>query len=454
MIYLLKKYFPFLILVLFLVIKLSTLHVRASDTSIYFYTAKELLSGKILYKDVFFTNFPLVPYIASFYYLISHGNLLFYFSTAFFESSFTALIIYKIIIKSSPRIYAIQGVIIFLFSFIILATSQHQTGVFLVCLSTVLSYLFFQEKKYISSGVFTAFALLSKAYSLPLLISYLCILLIKEREGMIKFICGFLSCIAIILLPSLLLAYNDLLKDVFFYSLTRSQGISKLHIFWFAIKHDPLIFLLMFANIFWIKKRLFFGLFSLFSLLFFLFYKDSYYLYLVVMIPILILSFPEIVKDLLARFSINKNLITTIIGVAAIVNIMIFFSGYHSLQNIDIESMTKTINKENPKVLYGVNGITPALALATNKPLLNEIVDTNSNIFRKGYLNADHLTKDLMRNHGFFITEGVSYPELGISQEIYTDIVTTKDIKNNCTLIKKFPFRSEGISNTINFFQC
>ena len=52
-----KRYFPlFIITSIFLLLKLTNLGIRMSDTNIYFYTAYELLQGKILYKDIFFTN--------------------------------------------------------------------------------------------------------------------------------------------------------------------------------------------------------------------------------------------------------------------------------------------------------------------------------------------------------------------------------------------------------------
>ncbi len=451
---LLDKYGALFLIAVFIIIKLLTIHVRASDSNIYFYTAKEILEGKLLYKDIFFTNLPIVPYVASLYFLISKGNLLFYFATAFAEATVCAVLLYKIIQKSHTKKYAVMGVLTFLFSFIVLSTSQHQTGVFLTCLFILLSYFFYQKKRFVIVGIFVGLAILTKAYSLPLLASYTILLLMQNRNALLKFLLGFSATTTTILLPSLIFAFPDFYQDIFAYSLNRPQGLSKTTMFWFAIKHDPVITATLLCNIIWIKKRLFFGIFSLFSALFFLLYQDVYYLYLVVMIPILIVSIPSIIEDLISHFSVNKHVISTILVCSAFINIVVFFSGYQNLQNLNINEMTSTILRHNPPLLYGVNGITPAIALSSKKPLLNNAIDTNANIFNKGYLNANKMTDDLIKNHGLFITEGIYYPELGIDQPIYTTISDQEKIKKYCKNVSSFPFRSEGGSNIINFFQC
>lgn len=451
-----KLWLPFSLLgVLFLCIKLSSLGIRASDTNIYFYTAKELLSGKVLYKDIFFTNFPLIPYIGALYYLISGGNLLFYYFTASLETLLTAGLIYFLAYRqSSSRLVATTTASLYLFSFILLATTDHQTGVFLATLWITLSYFFLNHRRYLLVGVFAALAMLTKAYSLPLILSMLVFLLLKEPQQVIKFCLGGIMTGFIVLLPSLLLARNDLIKDVIFYSLTRSQGLSKSGILVFVFQHDFLFVLILIGTILMIKKQLFFGLFSLFSILFFTFYKDVYYLYLNVTLPILCLAFPVSVEFLEKKLSLNRFLIPTIIFIAIIYNLATYFSGYNKLQVLPVNELTKMIHQTKAPVLYGVNGITPALAYITHKPLLNNIVDTNDNIFRKGYLNANTLTMDAIKQHALIVTQGVWYPEQGITQDFMTDIIDTKLVNNNCHMVNRFPFRSEGVINSITLSSC
>lgn len=449
-------WYPFLILAIFFIaIKLHSLGIRASDTNIYFYTAKELLSGKILYKDIFFTNFPLIPYAAAFYYIVSGGNLLFYYFTATIEVILTGGVLYWFsYYQSSSRLSATLTSALYLFSFMILSTSDHQTGVFLAALFSLSSYILFQKKKYFFVGACVALALLTKAYSLPLLITYLVVIFLQNRKQLSTFIYGAVSAGGLILLPSLLFARQELWRDVFMYSLTRSQGIQKNEIFWFLLNHDFIFVLLLISSLFLFRKQLFLSVFSLLSILFFLLYKDVYYLYFNVTLPFLCLSLLPFIDELKKHVSLNRFLFPTIGLVFITYNLLTYFSGYDNLQRLPIENMLKTIVAEKPSYLYGVNGITPALAYLSKTPLLNNLVDTNDNIFRKGYLRADTLTRDAIHSHALVITTGAWYPEAQIKEDSLTDVVDKSLLQKHCSVSNRFLFHSEGIVNSVSFFRC
>jgi len=446
-----------LLISIFLLFKLDSLAIRLSDTNIYFYTAKELLAGNVLYKDIFFTNFPLVPYVASFYFLISKGSLLFYFFTASMEVGLTAMLLFWIVYRQwQSRLLALLTAVLYLFSFMVLATTQHQTGVFLASLCITASYFFLKRKQYTLTGVFTALAFLTKAYTLPLLLTYCLYLFIKQKKMLLPFLLGTIGTGVIVLLPSLLLAPKEFLTDVFAYSLTRSQGISKKEILWFILRHDFLFVVLLFFNMLTLRKNLLFGLFSLFGLLFFILYQDTYYLYLNILLPFLCLSFPLLIQFVTIHFSINRFMIPTVIGVFIVINIFSYFSGgFTSLQKLSsLPEMVQLIQQEKPKVLYGVNGVVQALSYTSGVPLLHNLLDTNDNIFRKGYLNAKTLTADAIDQQALIVTTGAWYPQTGVEQDVLTEIVDQDQLRKNCNLKKRFFFQSEGIVNAITFFRC
>lgn len=444
------------LITIFLLIKIQSLGIRASDTSIYFYTAKELLSGKALYRDIFFTNFPVVPYIAAFYYLMSGGNLLFYFFTATIEVIITGALIYYLTLKKTSSILSSTlAASLYLFSFLILATSDHQSGVFLAGLLSITSYIFFTHKKLLLAGCFAALALLTKAYTLPFALSLLFIIIIHHGKYTYKFIIGGVTTALIVLLPTIISGPITMWHNVFEYSLTRSQGISKLEIMWFTIQHDFPHFLLLLISILRIKKYLFYGVFAIFSVLFLIAYKDIYYLYLAVTIPFLCLFFGETINELIKKYSLSPMMVPTILIFFIGYNLISYLGGYNRLQVLfQLPEMLQLIQTEKPKALYGVNGITPALAYLSNIPLLNDIVDTNDNIFRKGYLSAKSLTHEAISQHALVITQGVWYPEAGIKEDILTDAVVKKSIYKNCSLKKHFNFYSEGSTNIIAFYRC
>ena len=139
-----KIVFPLFFVFCFFVIKLTTFGVHLSDTNVYFYTAYQMIHGKILYKDIFFTDFPLFPYISSLYFLITNGNIQAFYLTPVIETIVGSfLIFYFSFSKTKSYLIATLSQIIYLFSFIILSTTDHQTGVFIGSVFLTASFIFF-----------------------------------------------------------------------------------------------------------------------------------------------------------------------------------------------------------------------------------------------------------------------------------------------------------------------
>ncbi len=441
---------------LFLLLKLSSVSLRLSDTNVYFYTAYQILQGKLLYADIFFTNFPLFPYLSAIYLAISGNNIYFYYFTASIEVAITSLCMYAIVIRQwDNKQYAIICQILYLFSFIILATSDHQSGVFMASLFAVISYFFFQRKNIVLVGGFVAFAVLTKAYFLPLVATYGMFFLLKERKSLLKFIFGFGVTIGVVLTPFLLFAREGIIQDIFFYSLTRGSGTSKTGVLQFFIFRDILLFSLLLINLFVWRKYLFFSLFSVFSILFILLYQDIYYLYLNIMVPFLIISFPLYQSILTKKMNLQRMVIPSLIVCLLFFNFFIYITQYRSLQNIpSFHTLVEKIENSKPEYIYGANDIAPLLAYMTEIPLLNKTIDTNANIFRKGILDADTMTESAINHKTIVIVHGVSFPHYGVEDQILDEIVVKNKISTSCDLIHSHPVYAEGITNRVNLFQC
>ncbi|MDP3941597.1 MAG: hypothetical protein Q8Q49_04805 [bacterium] len=452
-----KKYLPYLLLALpFFLLKVTNIGIWLSDTNIYFYTGYQLLQGNILYKDIFFTNFPLLPYISALYFILTNGNLPLFFFTASIEVILVGGIIYAIILKEKKsQLLALLTASIYLYSFIVLATSNHQTGVFIASLFSIFSYLFFTKQRFFLSGIFIALALLTKAYFLPVVMSIFIYILLTKRSKLLPFLCGAGITAGVILLPSLILAPHDLFRDVISYSLTRSQGIPKGNITGFFLTHDTLFALLLVWNILMIKKRLFFGMTSLLSFLFFLLYQDIYYLYLNFSIPFLALSFPELYLSVTSKFKPQKMVLPTIISILLCINLSTYITSFRSQQKItNISELTDEITKQHPATLYGINSLTPALSYLTETPLLNGIIDTNENIFRKGFLDKKIMTEQAVQKHALIIANGAVYPESGINYPLLGGIFDEQIVAKSCRLLMTYPVQPEGVENAITLFQC
>lgn len=459
-----KKYWPYLLLaLLFLLLKLASLGIRLSDTNIYFYTGYQLLQGKILYKDVFFTNFPLFPYISSLYALITGGSLIAYYFTAAVEAVITGFFIYLIVLKQYKNsLLSLLCAALYLCSFMLLSTTDHQSGVFIASLFAITSYYFYTEKKFLLTGIFIGVSLMTKAYFLPIFLTYVSIIIwdLKEKKlkrGEVgKFLGGFLGSVGVIMLPTLVFAPRDFIRDVFEYSLTRSEGIPKFRIFWFFITHDILISASLIYSIIMIRAHRFFGILSLLGLAFFFLYKDVYYLYLNFLLPFMSLAFANLYIALEKRLTVQTMVLPTIVGIMLMINLFIYLNGYQSLQRIqNLQQLTDTINTINPPYLYGGNGVTPALAYLTKTPLVNPSIDMNSNIFRKGFLSAEKLTDEALVKNAMFVGEGIDYPEFNAYQPITDEIIDIKQLeKKQCTLVKAVPIKTEGYQNRINLISC
>lgn len=453
-----KKVIPLIfILTTFFLLKITNLGIRISDTNIYFNLAHQILQGKIIYKDIPFSNFPLFAYVSSFYYLLVGKNIELFYLTSTIEVLITTSLIYYIVYKKTKdQIISLISSILYIFSFIILSTSDHQTGVFIASLFAVIGYLFMQKKKMFPSGIFVALSFVTKAYFIAIPIAFIIYLFFKrERKDIISFISSFSITCFIIFIPFLLVAPQQLIGHLLGFSLTRPSGLIKSEIAWFFITKDFLLFILLIFNLFNFKKNKFFALISILTIIFFLGYQDIYYLYLNFSIPFICLSFYEFDYFMQKKLNLQRLVIPSVIFVFIFINFFVYLSSYRKLQKIDnIDEIVKTIKKEKANFIYGVHDITPILLEITKIPPLENVSDAYEYFFTKGLLDKEFLTKQAIKKRTIIVTHGASYPELNIEEQIIDNIFNKDLIKKSCSLIGSFPVSSEGITNRINLFKC
>lgn len=452
-----QKYAPFVILALiFLFLKLPGAGIRISDTNIYFYTAYELLNGRLLYKDIFFTNFPLLPYFSVLYFILTLGNLAAYTFTAVFEVICAGFIIYKILLEKKLNLETASITLsLYFFSFITLTTSDHQTGVFLASVFSLATYYFYTHRKASLMGVFIGLCLMTKAYFFPVFIAFFLALLFEDRKKLSYFLTTFFLTIFLILVSFVATAPNSIYNNIFEYSLTRAQGVPKLGVMQFFAIHDFILILLFFYSILRLRQNIFFGLLSTIGTLFVIFYKDVYYLYLNFIVPFLCLLLPQLISEVTRKFNLSKNTLALAISFVLTVNIVVYLSSYQSLQKIEnIDEMVKFLKSQDNEYIYGANDIAPALAYLSKKKLVAGVVDTNENIFLKGYLDGDKLTREAIANDALIVSHGMYYPQYNIDQPLNGKMFKTDLIEKKCKQKATFSERMEGISNKVNIFSC
>ena len=449
-----ESLFFLIALFIFIALKYGSAQIRISDTNIYFYTARALFEGRLLYKDVFFTNLPLFPYVSLLYGIFTNWNLHAFYATPILEICVTAFFIFLCAQKVSKNPYHIAAtVILYLFSFTIMATSDHQTGVFSASLFAVIGYYFALQKKPILSGVFFGLSVLTKAYFIPIPLAFILALFFENKKELYKTLFGFLTTTTVIFAFFFLLSGGAIISDIFLYSLIREQGLSKFGIFRFFIFKEIILSILFFINFSRIGKKDFFGFFSFVSVLFLLFYRDIYFLYLNFLIPFLALSSIY----WLEKFSHKKDLqIAFFAGLLILSTLSInsYLTSYKDLQTIpQIKDITQTIKNLHPSSLYGINSITPALSYLTGIPLFDGIIDTNENRFRSKNLDASILTKKAITNGALLVTKSAIYPQYQINEIFMSEIFNTPQLKN-CELILSEPVRFEGTENALSLVFC
>ena len=449
-----ESLFSLIALFIFITVKFDSPQIRISDTNIYFYTAHALLEGKLLYKDVFFTNLPLFPYISFFYGIITNWDLQAFYATPILEISVTAFFIFLCAQKLSKKPYQIAAaVVLYLFSFTILATSDHQTGVFSASLFAIIGYYFALQKKSVISGIFFGLSVLTKAYFIPIPLAIILALFFESKKEFYKTLFGFLTTTTIVFAFFFLLSKGTIVSDIFLYSLIREQGLSKFGIFRFFIYKEIILSTLFLINFSRIKRKDFFGFFSLVSLLFLLFYRDIYFLYLNFLLPFLALSSIYWLKKISHKRDLQMALFAGML-MLSIFSINSYLTSYKNLQTIpQINDITRTINNLHPSSLYGINSITPALSYLTGVPLFDGIIDTNENRFRSKNLDASILTKKAIANNSLLVTKSAIYPQYQIN-EIFMSEIFDKTQLDNCTLVLSAPVRFEGTENALSLAFC
>ena len=454
-----KKYYFFIAIILpFVLLKITNLGIRLSDTNIYFNVAFRILQGQLPYKDFFFANFPIFAYISSFYYFLAFGNINLFYLTSIIETIIITFFIYKIsYAKTKNNLISITSSLLYIYSFIILSTSDHQTGVSTASLFAILAFYFFNKEKSFISGLFIALSILTKAYFLPIILSFLFYLLIKKQwKRIASFSLGIIVTGIIVLLPFLILSSKQFINDIFGFSLTRPPGLLKTDIAWFFMTKDFLFFLLFLFNLINFKKNLFFSLVSLFSLLFFLGYQDIYYLYLNFLTPFLCLSFYEMNSFIKKQLGVQEMVILTIVLFFISLNFFVYIDNYRNLQKVNgIDNIISIIKKLRPNYLYGYNGLTPALSVITNVPALSNVNDAYVYFFRRGMYNKETLTDQAVSKKTIIITQGAEYPEYNIKQDVLDNEILNKEkVYKYCKNILSVPVKAEGNTNRINLFKC
>jgi hypothetical protein len=436
----------------YLLIELLCNQMIIADTGIYWYMGHQLLAGKALYKNIVLDNLPLVPYMAALYNLISGGNILFYFYSSALEGAGMAILIYQIIQKQYRNYtYALSGVVLFLFSNYMLQVGHYQIGITTAGLFALLGYYLLLRKKPGWAGVSMGIAILTKAYFLPIVgvISVWAYFQFKKKE-MLRYGLGMVMTGAAVMLPFAINSPQQLYYELTGYALQVRENMSKGEMAGFFAKTDWAMTGLLAFSLIWCKKNKLAAGISLIFLLFLLFYKDFHYVYFGMVVPWLAIWSAD------ALSLVNKKWIIAIPLASATVCLYIFFSGLAQTGRVGkFAEMVNDLKQLKPNYLYGVNLITPALAYSSGVPLWNDLADTSENLYRSGAIDRRKWLAEASQKGTIIVTYGLDYPEAGVKDDTYTNLVDKEQYAKYCKVIKSYEVVwGSYMVNRINFSTC
>mgnify|MGYP001566575500 CR=1 FL=1 len=444
-----------LVVASFVVWKLSTLQFRFGDENVYFYMSDAVLRGLVPYKDFFYADPPFFIYLmAGFKAFFGSHIILFKILPILFDSA-SAVLIYLLLRKNN--VFAVLAPALYLFSFTVISTSDYVTGAEIMIFLMLMALLFDQNKKHYWSGVFWALACLCKLYAGPALLGFLFYKLIsKEFLPIRNIILGGLGASILILLPFFILAPHQALNDLIIHHLHRPLGIDKLRIFGVFFSFEWLMVISAIAGIFIAKNKIW-AYPLLFSVIFFLLYRDLYYMYLHLLMPfiaILAVEFLEFLNKKKEEFS--WSLIAFFIFVASYsiygyVNIYAPQGIFREPQ--EIAEALKNAPENLPA--YGSIEMAPLVALMSGKKIFDNVMDTSVQNFASGGQNLSLISEKAAKSGVYLVTRVANYPEQNIKDTGFEGYFDKKVFDSSCALYKSFDRISpDDPLNQVAIYKC
>lgn len=426
-----------------------------TDANNYLYIAQLIDQGKILYKDIFLDNFPLATYTGWFYHKITFGSIQGFFFTGALEGLAIVCLLYYILLKKTKNEYAaLLGALTFFSSFVFIRTTTSQTGIYTAILFLSISYLFFEKKKFLWSGIFVALAILTKAYLLPIGIALFISIVITHRKDILRFIMGGVIAGLVVMLPTILFALPQFISQTFHYGLVRATTENKMYILVYFLSFDFIIAFWVAAAWFLRKQSLPIWIMSILTPLFFLAYKDFYYIYLVMIVWIGSMS----AGIWLAK---NKYKPTTILIVyAVILSCVLLRNGTYIVSKmrnmnklINVDKIVEIIKKEKPDALYGPSVIVNGFSYLSKIPPYKNHIDVTAQQFDNGNLDKTKWTEEVVKTNTILVYYGSERNGQMTLDSTVTDLRVLR--KNKCRVVHKEPLEGvEAMTTHIVLIKC
>ncbi len=443
----------------FLAIKVSHMWFKFSDEDIYFYMAKLMLGGELPYRDFFSTNMPMQLSVIAFFLSIVGKKIILLKLLPILASIISSIFIFLLVRKRFNSLCALASSTFYLFSFVVLTTTDHSTGVHLTTMFIVIGCYLIYREKYLLSGIVLSLALMTRLYAAFAVIGLLIYLALKQRNGIIKFLAGIIIVILPVNIILLLIFRGNYLTSVFLYHMLKSEGIAKLDIFKFFLRWDFLLILLSaFALFIKDRKKLLLPFIVAAAIgAFYLFYADIYYLYLAMLVPFLAMLAGCCLERLASRLpkAAGVIIVLLVLAIVATHNSIFYIKDHAYTAKIDfVDDIVKYV-KDNSKpgdTIYGSFEITPLVALLSGRRITNNYIDTNEKTFLTGLYDVGNRTESLKGNVKFVLMKMLVDNTGKVIQ--MENIIDPNFLRQECNATKVYQIREDYSSNALVVFDC
>jgi hypothetical protein len=277
---------------------------------------------------------------------------------------------------------------------------------------------------------------------------------LKKKYAPIKnFVAGFLATTVIIFLPFVAYA-GKIFQYLIVHQLNRPMGDNKWYVIWFFFTKEWPIILLGFGGMFLLckffksdrgaqNKMHLIVLPCAAMIIFFLIYKDLYYLYFDSFFFYLVI----LALELLGFFwqKSDEWQMTIALFLVLYLGFMIFsFVDYE--QNIKNQNLFTNVSGVAGYVktlpagdLYGSHELAPLVALESGRKLFDNQIDTNTQAFASGALNLQEVSEKAAEHGVYLLAEISDYPQYNIEDFGYQGYFSQDIFQKYCERLKDFP---------------
>ncbi len=443
---------------LFVAIKLPALTFRFSDGNAYIYMAQMILGGDLPYRDFFLADPPAMVLILTLLKFIFGTKIILFQAVPIILEAATAFLLF-LILKKRNNTLAFLAPFFYLFSFTILATSDFLTGVQFVSFFVVLAIFLWEKNRPLASGIIWSLALLSKLYVAPALLGFsMFIFWKKDYFRLIRLTLGAVMGAIIILGPFLALAPEKIIDSVWLYHFNKPAGLNKYHVFSFLLQKEWLLILWGIIGMFISKNKKVSAMF-LASVTFLMVFKDIYYNYFGLLLPLLVILTLDAGEKLYVKIKNDSRFMIVIFILLALFSGATFID-YHSnfadtgkfLNLTEIASYIKTLPANTE--LYGSYEFVPLAALESDRKIFNNYIDTNTQVFSTGTIDLESVSHEAVSKGVFMLAKITDLPKLGVKDQGFQGYFSDTVFNKFCRRKKTFVSTSNETDNLIAVYYC